>query len=410
MADAKTSIVIDGKDNTAKAFSSVAAHASACGAQLKSILGGALAAAGVGLGFKGIYDGINELGHLSDIAQKTNTSVDDLTKTATAMNVRGIQRMGIDEFAKAMDYMQKTTGRVGMEGLYQTLEELGKIEDRAKRGQEAMRIFGRTGMEMMPLINAAETSADALRGVIDVMPAVTQSAADSGDACADAMAIASTGVKSIWLQALGAVCGFFDEMFVGGVREAALTACNWLEFYAKVGVTKVMEYVTPMVHFMQEIGEYVGALIGAFGEGAGFGEAFGMAADHMAQFRDQNMNAEEEEKASIAARQEAWRKAYEERQAKIDEFSKNYANAAKSAAAPTGGGAEALAKAAAGGASKRSAAIRNTLMLAGSNAAAKLEAFGPNYQTEAKKQTKLLEKIANNTAQSTDAAALEVVE
>ena len=125
-------------DKTGAAFGSVRNRAAATGAQIRSMLGGALAAAGAYLGLRSIKGGIDELGHLSDIAQKTNTNVKDLTQTAAALNVLGIQNMGVDQIGKAFDYMAKSTGRTGMAGFYQTIEELGKIPDVARRSQEAL--------------------------------------------------------------------------------------------------------------------------------------------------------------------------------------------------------------------------------------------------------------------------------
>lgn len=406
-SEAKTSLVINGVDRTGGAFASIGARAAAAGSQLKSVLGGALAAAGAYFGVRGIVSGIQELGHLSDIAQKTNTSVDDLTQTATAMNVLGIQNMGVEQFAKAMDYMQKTTGRVGMQGFYQTVEELAKIEDRAKRGQEAMKIFGRSGMEFMPLINGAEGGIQALQGVIDVMPRITDSAANSGDKVADAMNIASAGFKSIWLQALGAVCGWFDSMFVGGIREAALLGASYLEYYAKIGATKAAYWWGTMQNAMSEVGTGIGTFVGALAGGASVSEAWDMAKDQYKMERQANLESEADELASIEKRQEAWRAALAERNAKIAEFSENYANAAKSA--PTAD--LNLGEEAAAGKAKKAPMIRNQLMLGESNDARKLSILGPQLQTETKKQTDLLKKIAKNTEKKDgDAVELEVLD
>jgi len=402
-SEAKTSLVINGVDRTAGAFASIGARAAACGSQLKGMLGGALAAAGAYMGFSKISEGISELSHLSDIATKANTSVDDLTKTATAMDVLGIQNMGVDQFAKSLDYMQKTTGRVGMEGFYQTIQELAGIEDRAKRGQEAMRIFGRSGMEFMPLINGAENGIQALQGVIDVMPAIPQSAAVAGDNVADATGIVTNGIKSIWLQSLGAICGYFDTMFEGGVKTAALMAANWMEYYAKVGASRVIYYYGQAQNFMGEIGTFWGTLFGGLMNGGSISEAINLAASQMDLERTANRDAEAEELASLERRQAAWRAAYEEKMKKISEFNSNESKASISAEQKAGiDGLTATETA------KKLPRITNKLIGAGSNEARKLSIFGPTLQTETKKQTKLLEKIAKNTENAADKDAVEL--
>ena len=113
---------IKGVDKSAGAFGSIKNRAAATSTQIRSMVGGALGALGAYFTFRSIKGGIDELGHLSDIAQKTNTSVGDLTQTAAAMNALGIQNMGVDQLGKAFDYMAKTTGRSGMEGFYKTVE------------------------------------------------------------------------------------------------------------------------------------------------------------------------------------------------------------------------------------------------------------------------------------------------
>ena len=46
--------------------------------------------------------------------------------------------------------------------------------------------------------------------------------------------------------------------------------------------------------------------------------------------------------------------------------------------------------------------ISNDLVMGGSNAALKMQILGPTYQSEQKKQTSLLEKIAANTEKTAD--------
>ena len=125
MSKSTHQIAVKATDQTAGAFSSIRARASAASSKLRSMLGGALAAAGAYMGLRSIVSGINELGKLSDIAQKSSVSVDDLTKSATALSVLGIQNMGVEQMAKAFTMMEKNTGRTGMEGFYQTIDELG---------------------------------------------------------------------------------------------------------------------------------------------------------------------------------------------------------------------------------------------------------------------------------------------
>ena len=396
MSQSTHQIRVQAKDQTSAAFGSIKSRAAATGAQIRSMLGGALAAAGAYLGFRAVKGGIDELGHLSDIAQKTSTSVGELTQTAAAMGALGIQNMGVDQLAKSFDYMAKTTGRSGMAGFYQTIAELGKIEDVAQRGQEAMKIFGRSGMEFMPLINAADTSVEALQTVVAAMPKVPQSAADAGDAMSDAMGFAANQVKSIWLQGLGAICGWFDNEYAGGVREASLTAGNYMEYYAKTAAAKCIMWYRKVQEYLKRFGDAIGTFVGAKMAGGSWSEAWNMAGDAYKQaaleYEDVAKDLEKQEKE----RTERFKREFEDRAIAIKKFQGSYDSAAisiKKRQEKTNGELEGLAL--------KAPQVRNELILGG-NEANRVALLGPQLQNETKKQTGILDRIAENTKTTAD--------
>lgn len=397
MSSSTHQIQLKGVDKTGAAFGSVRNRAAATGAQIRSMLGGALAAAGAYLGFRAIKGGIDELGHLSDVAMKTSTSVDELTQAATAMSVLGIQNMGVEQLAKAFDYMAKSTGRTGMAGFYQTIGEIGKVEDVAQRAQMAMKVFGRSGMELMPLINAADTSVDALSTVVKAMPKIPQAAANAGDAMSDAMGFAAQQAKSIWLQGLGAICGWFDNEYAGGVREASLTAGNYMEYYAKRAVSKCLAWYQKIQEYLKRYGEYWGTLIGTKMGGGSWAEAFRNAESAWQQaVKDYDEAAEKIDKKD-QERAKRFRRDFEDRAIAIKKFQGAYDEAAISVEQrkeKTGNDlADQLLK---------TPQIRNELILGGGNEANRVALLGPQLQNESKKQTALLEKIASNTEKVAD--------
>ena len=69
MSKSTHQIAVKATDQTAGAFASIQTRAAAASAKLRSMLGGAMAAAGAYFGFRSIAGAINELGTLSDIAQ-----------------------------------------------------------------------------------------------------------------------------------------------------------------------------------------------------------------------------------------------------------------------------------------------------------------------------------------------------
>lgn len=388
---------IKGVDKSAGAFGSIKGRAAATSAQIRSMVGGAIAAAGAYLSFRAIAGGVNELGHLSDVAQKTSTDVGELTRTAAAFSALGVN-MGVDQIGKAFDYMAKSTGRTGMEGLYQTIAELGKIPNASERAQEAMKVFGDSGMEFMPLLNAADNTVEALQTVVNAMPAVPQSAADAGDAMSDAMGFAAKQVKSIWLQGLGAICGWFDNEYKGGVREASLQAGNYMEYYAKMAVTKCLAWYQKVQEYLKRFGDYVGAFVGSLMGGGGFGDAVEMASQAWDQALRQYDDVAAEIDEREAARTERFKREFEERAIAIEKFQGAYDKAAISIAKRKEIAA-ANAEDIAGGSRTR---ISNDLVLGGSNAATRMQILGPTLQSESKKQTAILERIADNTEKTAD--------
>ena len=386
------------------------------------MMGGALAAAGAYFTFRGVSDGIGELGHLSDISMKTSTSVDELTKTVNALNVLGIQNMGVDQLGKSFDYMQKATGRTGMEGFLQTIEELGKIEDTAKRGQEAMRIFGRSGMEFMPLINAASEGTAALRGVIAAMPGVPQAAADAGDDLNDATELIVGEFHSLWLQGIGAVCKMFtDEMPSSATQGAAMTSA-YMEYWIKNIVSIVKSGWARIQGFGSAVGETLGSAFGAFASEAKWydwltllapGGALGKVIAGKITGKDNVFTK------AIDAGADGWQRGMEEMELDFEEFEKeiearaerlgtrlyaafkldrNLKNAAISTGARNGTGVRNGTGIDLFGDSMRAPQIRNDLILGGSNAANKLAAFGPTLQSEQKKTNQLLAQVVENTS------------
>lgn len=383
-------------DKTAGAFSSIRKKATATGADLRNILGGALTAAGAYMSLSSVKAGIDELGKLSDIAMKTSTSTEELTKMETALGALGIQNMSIENIARSFDYMAKTTGRSGMAGFYETISEIGKIEDASKRGQEAMRIFGRSGMEFMPLINAADQGVAALETVINAMPAIPQAAAAAGDAAADATGFMMKSVKSVWLEGLGTICRWLGENYEGGVEQAALSAGNSLTYYTKMAVAKAITYWHKLQSYLTRFSDTIGAFIGTKLGGGSWSEAFSHAGD---AWDTATRHYEEDAKRLDEIERQRTRRfeqEFKDREIAVRKYSAAAGKAAVSLSKREGSDAKKAISAA-----LKSPQIRNELMLGGHDAN-RLAVLGPQMQSETKKQTAILEKIAENTKQTAD--------
>lgn len=393
MANANLTMGINGVDKTAAAFNSVKARAKAMGAQIRSIMGGAIAAAGAYLSVRAIKGGIDELSHLSDIAMKANTTSGELRQLSQALAVLGIQGANVDSLAKSFSLMEKNTGHSGLAGFYQTIGEIGKIEDASKRGQAAMAAFGRSGLDFMPLINAAENGTAALEGVVGAFGKVSESSANSADDIADGVSELTGEFKTLWLEALGTVAEWVTGGFGGSFRQSMMALSAWIGYWARnVGDILLKPFLAFQKFFTSwysAIGAGLGSIYaGVSGSGVTWGDVWdNMKNAYVNEWRelgdeyediDERMQKRAEE---LAARLEAARN-----------FQKNYENAAKSTS-----GRSRQATDGAQAAVQRAVRVTNQLIEGGSNAQRRLSILGPDYQNEQKKQTDYLKKIAENT-------------
>lgn len=155
MSKSGTQFKVKGVDASGKAFDSIAARAKATGASIRAALGGALAAAGAYLSVRSVVGAINQLGQLSDLAMKAGTSVDTLTKSALAFQVAGLN-LPVESLAKSFQYLKKQTGKGGMDNFFKVAGEIAKIDNAAERGAALVKNFGRSGLELQPLIDGGE--------------------------------------------------------------------------------------------------------------------------------------------------------------------------------------------------------------------------------------------------------------
>ena len=383
MTQSTHQVAATGVDKTGAMFQSIGARAKATGAQIRSVMGGAIAAAGAYLSLRSIKGGIDELGNLSDMAMKAGTSVDTLTKSALAFQVAGLN-LPVETLAKSFQYLKKQTGEGGMDNFFKVAGEISKIDNAAERGAALVKNFGRSGLELQPLIDGGADAIAKMQTLTEIMPGVSQAAADAGDAASDSLKIFGTGAHNLFLKIVGNIVSMWSEDFPGGIRAGALNAVNWLETLAK----KIKAWVA-------RVGNWIGSLGGLIYDSitGNWGSAW--------EVFQGTLRAGEDD---FAARMEAANKSREEYITKlktlnVDDLAGAFGGGRGTSAAQTAG--EAIGTAAA----KAAHRVTNQLMLSGSSAANRLSVLGPEYQNETKKQTDLLRKIAQNTektAENTD--------
>lgn len=229
-------------DKTARVFDSISARARGVGTEgvsawtqiTAAVRTAGLAVAGIVASVKSWAD---EMSALSDVAAMAGMSTEEITQLNTALNTLGANVGGVNGIARMMGYMQRSIGRVGASGFYQTVRELSRIEDTAKRATAAQQIFGREAFKLGPILAAAaKDGGEALQHVVDAMPGISQAAADAGDATSDAFAIAWAGVKSAFAGAVAEMSQAWNNANIDGdIHASAARAAAYLNYYARMG-------------------------------------------------------------------------------------------------------------------------------------------------------------------------------
>jgi hypothetical protein len=374
MSNSTHQFKVKGVDATGKLFDTIGAKAKATGASIRAALGGALAAAGAYLSLRSAAGAVNQLGQLSDLAMKAGMSVEFLTKATTAFQVAGLN-VSAESLVKAMQFMQKNTGKQGEGAFFDIAKQIAAISDVAQRAQAAVQVFGRSGLELLPLVNNGQEAIDKFQKLQSIMPGVSTAAANAGDAANDALTIFGKGAQAIMLKAVGKICALWGDEFPGGVRAGALNAINWLETFFKKAWA-----------WFEKLGNYIGAFAGLITNAfdGGIGEAWEIFSKQI----DDTSNKYESRIEDINAQREDYKKTLSEMS--VDDLANPFGKAGGAAAAGESFGAAAAKR------------ISNALILGNSNQANRLAILGPQYQNEAKKQTSLLEKIAKNTEKTAE--------
>lgn len=231
----KVTLDVKGVNRTGKVFKEIANSAVNVGRTVAMI-----GAAGVGATAAAFALAARELGRFSDVAMQAGVSTDELTKLSTAFQVLGMRANTPEQIAAAFGKMAKSIGETGVPGFKRAIEAISELGTVEERSAAAMAVFGKSGLDFMPIIEAAaKNGIGALNDVIEAMPGVSQAAADSGNEVARAMVIMTQGSKALWLEACGAIAKEIDKKFKGGMREAALKGVAYMNYFAQAGVRYV---------------------------------------------------------------------------------------------------------------------------------------------------------------------------
>ena len=255
MANKQTGITLrlTAVDATSRAFKNVASSAAKVTASIAK-WGGAAAAVAAGA----FAVTANKLGKLSDVAQSAGATTEELTKLSGALDILGVKGSSPEELSAAFQRMAKTTGEVGVGGFYKVVAEIAKLPDIADRSAAAMQVFGKTGLNFMPVIEgAARNGVSALKDVAAAMPGISQEAADAGDNFSDAMTVMKNAASKVWNEGLMKVAELISGQFTGDVRTAGMVCAAQFEYFAKAAWLYIKPFITDTKAAFLQLAEWI---------------------------------------------------------------------------------------------------------------------------------------------------------
>ena len=220
---------VKGVNKTGKVFAEIAASAARVGKSAAMFGASAFAGATVA-----IAAAAKSLGHLSAVSMQAGTSAGELSKLSEAMEVIGIKSSSPEQLASAFQNMTKSIGESGVGGFRKAILAISEMRTAEERAAASMAVFGGAGKDFLPLIEAAaKDGLAALDEVVSAMPGISSEAAAAGKEVSTAMQLVTSETKSLWFEAIGNICSWFDGQFAGGIKEAALKLNAYLEYGVK---------------------------------------------------------------------------------------------------------------------------------------------------------------------------------
>ena len=232
-----TTIEIRAQDKTKRAFSAVQRSVSGLSksfGSLKGSIAGLLGVAALGGLSKSL---LTTADRIDKVSQQTGVATDDLQKFQFAASQSGVSTEGLN---KSLQTLAKRSGEVVMEGgefekvfdnlgisltdadgktrdltdiFYQAVSAISKLESQAEKAAAANDLFGRSGVELLPLLNQGEARVrkygDSLEKAGGIMSSTfVAGAAKTNDAIDKTTRVLKVGFSSILEALLPMIQGF----------------------------------------------------------------------------------------------------------------------------------------------------------------------------------------------------------
>lgn len=422
MSESTHQIKIKARDQTTGAFKSIESNARMTSARINKMVGAAAATAAAYIATKLasraaslVANTVKEMTSIGEQASLASISVEDLTRATTALGTIGIKGANLESFSKALATMQKTTGKQGLSGFYETLDALNSIESTSERAKKATEAFGDFGLNLMPLIESTNQTRESLKSVVDLMPSLSSSGITAATSVQKAMELVNTEIKYGIMKMFGDVLGYTNKTFNGpeGVTVIGLKAVAKLVYAFRKATNEITTFFKRWLAGHQLWGGTIGTFVGALSGGASLSEALEIARQ---DYRTTQAAMSERIFDEYDAKDYEIEYDYRERMVEIEKLEaqlkklrsglgkdkalngipdtngeKGKSDKPKSET-NTSNGQKDLQQG-----QRNKQKLSNSLILDSTAEALKLSVLGPQTQNELKKQTGLLQQIKDNT-------------
>ena len=418
MSESTHQIKIKASDQTTGAFKSIESNAKMTSTRINKMVGAAAAAAAAFISTKLasgaaglVTNTVNEMTSIGEQASLASISVEDLTRATAALNTIGIKGTNLESFSKALATMQKTTGKQGLSGFYETIDALNEIESTSQRAKKASEIFGDFGLNLMPLVESTDQTRKSLKSVVDMMPSIGNEATSAATSAQKAMQLFNLEIKYGFMQMLGDIVGSCNESFNGpdGLVVAAAIAANNMFYFFQRTVNKTIT-LWDRLRAGFELAAGTGfTFVGAMSAGASFSEAYNLAKEDFvvtqAAMSESIFGAYDARKTRIDSQYEYRLYRLNKLAEQLKKLRSGLGNNKALKDIPDIDGEKGKSdkpKSETNTANvqkdvQQNQRLSNSLILDSTAEALKLSVLGPQTQNELKKQTGLLQQIKDNT-------------
>ncbi len=161
---------------------------------LPALLGGLAAGSGVAMIATTFA---NAAGSIDDMAQRTGMVAEDISGLAYAAKMSGSNIETVEKAIRKMQTSGVSSGRGAMADFRDMATYIASIEDPAKRAEEAVKIFGKSGADLLPMM------ANGAQGIDEMMASAQELGVVMSSTDAAAGAALGDSMDQLWMTLAG---------------------------------------------------------------------------------------------------------------------------------------------------------------------------------------------------------------